>query len=166
LRALRLALMDQQDFAAIERLCQPLLDSGRADEADYNDCAWNTLFLPAPRPPGIPRARRSLEVSGAKRDRAQLHTLGTLYAADDQATEAYGVMLDALKAGGPDEPQPVDWFVFGRMAETYGLPDAALKAYARVTKPEELSGSTWVLAQERAAALGSPTRRPGHKARP
>jgi transglutaminase-like putative cysteine protease len=151
-RLLRLALVAQKDHAGLEAQCGPLLDGGRADANDHNECAWNALFLPPPRTAAIERARRGAQMARAGQSRAFLHTLATLYASEDQSAEAYGVILDAMKAGSDDAPRPEDWFVFGRMAETYGLPESAAAVYRRVTKSEDPI-STWALARERLAAL-------------
>ena len=58
----------------------------------------------------------------------------------------------------PDEvPGADDWYVFGRLAEQYGLPDVARRYYRRVSppkSPQDEPMSTHALAARRLAALG------------
>ncbi|HJW96239.1 MAG TPA: hypothetical protein VJ901_21705, partial [Thermoanaerobaculia bacterium] len=53
-----------------------------------------------------------------------------------------------------DQPDSSDWYVLGRMAENYGVREAALAAYKRVDKKENDGASVWELAQRRLAAMG------------
>ena len=52
-----------------------------------------------------------------------------------------------------DTPSPSDWYVIGRMAENYGVPEAAATAYKRVEKTPADGLSTYELAQRRLTAL-------------
>ena len=151
-RALRTALNGQGDFAGIGKLCVGLLPSGRGNANDYNECAWSTLFEDAPRETGLEWARRSVELS-KRQEAAFLHTLASLYADTDHPGEAHDVILEALQVSGDEDPSPADWFVFGRIAESYGVTDAALAAYARLGSSAESTDSTWHLAQKRMKAI-------------
>ncbi|HEV3076444.1 MAG TPA: hypothetical protein VHB47_18620, partial [Thermoanaerobaculia bacterium] len=74
-----------------------------------------------------------------------------------RTSEAYQVMTQAINAEDEAVPDEADWYVFGRMAEQYGLPEVARGLYARVEKPTGGEAfSTFQLAQARLAALGPP----------
>jgi tetratricopeptide (TPR) repeat protein len=151
-RALISALRHEGDFAGVERLCGPLLDSGRAQAGDFNNCAWAALFVDGTRDVALARARRAVELSGRK-SAASLHTQAVLHAEMGQYAEAREIILEAIAARESlEEPQPDDWYVFGRIAEGYGLPQAARAAYARVRSSPD-PDATWVLAQKRIKAL-------------
>ena len=106
-------------------------------------------------------AHRAAALSGY-RDAAALHTLAALYAERGQAAEAYRIVLQSIEARPPGggaqagAPEAADWYVFGHLAESYGLPEVARRLYGRVHpgKLEELDPlSTFRLAQARLAAL-------------
>jgi hypothetical protein len=150
-RAMRWALASLGDFAGVGRLCEGLLGSGRGNASDYNECAWATLFVDSPRERGIEWARRAAELS--KRQRwSILHTLASVYAEAERPGEAREIMLEALELDGHEDPEPADWFVFGRIAESYGLEGVAVAAYGRVTEGEGAE-STWALTQRRLTGL-------------
>ena len=93
---------------------------------------------------------------GKAQEFGSLHTLAAVYAEIGKATAAREVMIHGLDVAGQLEPEGNSWYVFGRIAEQYGLRDSALADYQRVDKPEkeeELPGSTWELARRRIAVL-------------
>jgi hypothetical protein len=88
---------------------------------------------------------------------ASLHTLASIYADMGKTAEAYQVILQSLAARSDESPSSDDWYVFGRLAEHYGLPEVARKYYKRVKAPltpAEEAMSTHALAARRLAALG------------
>ena len=79
-----------------------------------------------------------------------LHTLATVYAELGRLAEARDVLLALVANRITNDLEPHDWYVLGRIAEQYGVPDAAIEAYERVEPPEEgtpESTSTFLLAQ-------------------
>jgi tetratricopeptide (TPR) repeat protein len=84
---------------------------------------------------------------------AALHTLATLYAETGKNVEARDALFRTLDRAQREQPSSADWYVLGRMAENYGVADAALAAYKRVEEKEENGGSVWELAQKRLAVL-------------
>ncbi len=98
------------------------------------------------------------ELAGIVKKASILHTLACLYADLGRATEAREVILQAMEAGGYDEPKSHDWYVFGRIAEHYGVAEAAAQAYGKVEAPEreeDLLTSTYAMAQRRLEALAA-----------
>jgi len=85
-----------------------------------------------------------------------MHTLATVHAARGEAAEALQVLRKAVEQGSPgNRPEPHDWLVMGLIAERYGLPEEAARAYRRVTPPEQPDGlSSHELATRRLKALG------------
>jgi tetratricopeptide (TPR) repeat protein len=130
---------------------------------DLNQLAWLALVRGRPDEQAVEDAQRAAALSGY-RDAAILHTLAALYAELGRPAEAYRIIVQSIEARpaiGPSqaaEPEDADWYVFGHLAESYGLPDVARRLYARVRpgKPEEADPlSTFRLAQARLAALGT-----------
>ncbi len=141
---------------------------GKATREDYNELGWFALFGPPPLTEAtiteaIGYAQRGADLTGQP-SYPVLHTLACLYAEAGQTNEAHQTILKAMDDGNVEEPLPSDWFLFGRLAEAYGLPGAAKSCYARLPAPmpgEEDATSTYVLAQRRLRALAVPRSRSG-----
>jgi hypothetical protein len=61
-----------------------------------------------------------------------------------------------MKLDGSPEPLDADWYVFGRIAEEYGLTKDASAMYRRLERPKtdlRLAASSYALAQRRLAGL-------------
>jgi tetratricopeptide (TPR) repeat protein len=104
----------------------------------------------------VDSSQRAATLSGYG-NAAHLHTLASIYADMGKTAEAYQVILQSLAARNDDAPRSDDWYVFGRLAEHYGLPEVARKYYKRVEAPSAPEGealSTHALAARRLAALG------------
>jgi transglutaminase-like putative cysteine protease len=151
--------------------------SGRERAADLNELAWLALVRGRSDDQAVEDAQRAAELSGY-RDAAALHTLAALYAERGRAAESYRIVVQAIEArpveaAGAAAPAAADWYVFGQLAETYGLPEEARRLYARVRpgKLDEIDPlSAWRLAQARLAALGAVKEaaaagKPGHGGR-
>ena len=87
-----------------------------------------------------------------------LHTLACIYAFQDKTTEARDLLLKAMNAANQAVPSTEIWFALGMIYQQYGLNDAATEAFSKVEKPDDpvLGVSTYVLAQQRLAALRTP----------
>jgi tetratricopeptide (TPR) repeat protein len=146
----RLALGDPQGARSAFRR---LIDAGKASPGVYNNAAWLELFFEPPAPEALEWARKA---AGAERalDAAALNTLAAVQATVGQPTDARATFLRSLEAGGGGAPGPADWFVFGRIAEAYGLPEVARAAYARVRPEPEDPTAPNLLARRRLVALG------------
>ncbi|HVT60598.1 MAG TPA: DUF3857 domain-containing protein [Thermoanaerobaculia bacterium] len=184
-RVLARAAVRRGDLERAGQLLAALAESGRASAGDLNQLAWIALSRGRADERAIEYAQRAAALSGYQ-DAAALHTLASLYAERGQTAEAYRVVLQAVAAEpeGESAPSPApsippaqaprppalsadDWYVFGRLAESYGLPEVARRLYARVAPPPPSDDagalSTFHLAQERMRAMGasSGTLRPG-----
>jgi hypothetical protein len=159
LRALTTVAMRKGDFDQVFHLRERLTRAGGAEAGDLNNFAWAALVSGRVEDADLESARRGATLSGYK-SYPGLHTLAALYAETGRTAEAYRVILQAIKLRG-DLPQSSDWFVFGRLAEQYGLAAEARGYYERVTPgPRETenpdASSTYRLARRRLAALPSP----------
>ncbi|BDG04131.1 DUF3857 domain-containing protein [Anaeromyxobacter oryzae] len=156
------------DVPAAARIWRRAIDAGRATPVIYNNAAWLELYRPEPAKEMLEWARRA--TSGERdRNHAGLNTLAAILASLGRAGEARQVLLESLDADGGAAPGPSDWFVFGRIAEGFGLLDVARDAYARVAPEPEDPTSAEVLAKRRLAALGpapAPAVPPGPAAAP
>jgi tetratricopeptide (TPR) repeat protein len=158
LAALALAAQGRGDYDTTEQLLRRLAENGKATPAQLNQLAWLLLVRGRAGDEAIELAQRANSQSGYKSYPA-LHTLASLYAEVGKTAEAYKVILQALEAKDNGAPSASDWYVLGRLAEQYGLPDTARRLYARVGAPAEGEGeplSSHHLAQLRLAALGVP----------
>jgi hypothetical protein len=156
--ALALAAQGRGDYDTAERLLSGLAESGKGTAADLNQLAWLLLVRGRAGDDVIELSQRANSLSSYASHPA-LHTLAALYAEVGKTAEAYKVIVQALEASDSGAPSGEDWYVFGRLAEQYGLPDVARRLYARVSSPREGEAeaiSSHHLAQERLAALGAP----------
>jgi tetratricopeptide (TPR) repeat protein len=152
-----LASADEEkgDFDGAERRLRPLVTAAGASAQELNDLAWLLLLRGRADEQALELAQRATQKPDGK-THGVLHTLGALLAERDRPNEAYQVMVQALNAKSDPVPEAVDWYVFGRMAEQYGLPEEARSLYARVDRPaaHELV-STFHLARARLAAISA-----------
>lgn len=124
----------------------------------FNARAWLALFDGHPTDDALADARRAVILT--KREVPEvLHTLAVLEAEAGHLREAHETFLELQGFRKHDEPEHIDWYIVGRIAEGYGLPDIAAAAYRRVkpadsSSTEPASVSTYQLAQRRLRALG------------
>ncbi len=146
----------KRDFESAEQKLVHLVDAGRATATDYNSLAWLALVQGRVDDQAIERAQRAATLSQYT-DYGSLHTLASLYAETGRTAEAYRILLQALETQADEEPGSSDWYVLGRLAEHYGLPDVARRCYDKVQAPgprENGATSTHALARRRLEALG------------
>jgi tetratricopeptide (TPR) repeat protein len=144
-------LLELGDLEAAARVYRRAIDAGRAPAGLYNNAAWLELF----RTPGKDALEWARRAAGAERgrDHATQNTLAAVYAAVGRPAEAREVFLKSLEAAGREALGPSDWFVFGRIAEAWGILDAARAAYARVEPEPNDPTSAHLLTQRRLAAM-------------
>ena len=148
-----IALKDGDGDRCIE-IEKKIISEGSPSPTDWNNAAWASLVGNHVTPETIEFAQKGVYATQSMSFNS-LHTLAALYAEVGKTTEAREVILQGMDVGGQEEPEGNSWYVFGRIAEQYGIDEAALIAYRRVEKPEHDYGpdSTWALAQRRIALL-------------
>ncbi len=144
------------DLDGAARAYKRLIAAGKAPPLVYNNAAWLSLFSEPVGKDALDWARRAVDQEPGH-NYASLNTLAAAYAALGKPAEAREIFLRSIDGGrtlrGPD------WFVFGRIAEAWGLDHTARAAYARV-EPEKDDGdddptSPFHLARRRLEMLGS-----------
>ncbi|MFL6193018.1 MAG: DUF3857 domain-containing protein [Thermoanaerobaculia bacterium] len=162
LRVLAGADIHARDLEKAEQRYLQLTRAGKADAGDFNQLAWMLLEHGRVDEATIDYGQRAASLSNYG-VAAHLHTLAAIYAETGKAAEAYRVILQSLAARPDEAPSADDWYIFGRLAESYGLPDVARKYYKRIPPPPSPEAellSTHALAARRLAALGE-ARKPG-----
>ncbi|HEV7489110.1 MAG TPA: DUF3857 domain-containing protein [Thermoanaerobaculia bacterium] len=152
LRALSSNAAKAHDYATAAKYAEELVDELSPTQNDYNNAAWFELFA-GNVTHAMENARRAT-AEESQTSAAALHTLATLYAETGKNIEARDALLRTLDKSRRDQPDSSDWYVLGRMAENYGVREAALAAYKRVDKKENDGASVWELAQRRLAVMG------------
>ncbi len=151
------ALLQLGDLDGALAVYRDLEESGRAEQGDYNQLAWFALAEGQADERTLGWAQRAAELGGYK-SYASMHTLASAYADLGRPADAYRVILQTIELRPGHVPDGPDWYVFGRLAELYGLPDAARRYYGKIDKPEDddrSAVSTWAFAQRRLKALGA-----------
>jgi predicted Zn-dependent protease len=143
------------DLGQAEVHLRQIIKSGKATANEYNDLAWLLLEQGRMDDEALDLGQRAATLSeyGAP----YLHTLASLYVEKGRTAESYRILVQAIDARGNGTADPDDWYVFGRLAEQYGLPDVARKYYKRVSPPKSPAHepmSTHSLALRRLATLG------------
>lgn len=152
LRALSTNAAKARDYAAAAKYAEQIVDELSPTQNDYNNAAWFELFVGNVNH-AMENARRAT-AEESQTSPAALHTLATLYAETGKNIEARDALLRTLDKSRRETPDSSDWYVLGRMAENYGVREAALAAYKRVDKKEADGASVWELAQKRLKAMG------------
>jgi tetratricopeptide (TPR) repeat protein len=145
LRALSQNAAARFDFAAAERYAQRVVDL-TPERGDYNNAAWYGL-LAGNLEHAMENAHKA--TAGDRAASASLHTLAAVYAETGKTLEAREALLSSMDQRQHDQPQDEDWYVLGRIAESYGVRDAALAAYKHVAKNETPQGDIWRLTSRR-----------------
>ena len=145
-----------RDLDQAEARLRQIVKSGKATASNYNELAWLLLERGRVDDEALDFGQRAATLSDYTQSPA-LHTLACLYAEKGRTAEAYRIIVQAIGAKPDETPGADDWYVFGRLAEQYGLPDVARKYYRKVTPPKSLDAepmSTHALAARRLGALG------------
>ena len=151
LRFRALVATAQEDYTSTRSLYERIMETGQATSEDYNNMAWNDLFLEVD-DDSLDLAQRAVRMSQRQAPHS-LHTLATVQVELGRAFEARQVLLESLELGD-GEPGSADWYVLGRLAESYGLTETARQAYGRVVADEPVEGgSVRILADRRLGLL-------------
>ena len=126
---LPMALAGGGDLDAAVAAARALLETRTADAEILNNLAWMSTFLhPLPQW-ARDIAERAVTVSG--NGGAALHTLAMVYAAQGEPELAWGAITQRILQNHQQRAEPVDWVVFGRIAQEYGLIADARMFYER-----------------------------------
>ncbi len=143
------------DLDQAARTFRLAIDDGKAPPPLYNNAAWLELFREPVGPLALDWARRAVD-QGREHDDASLNTLAAAYAAFGKPAEAREIFLRSIEGGRPLTSS--DWYVFGRIAEAWGIEDAARASYRRTEPRTEDGGddptSAHLLARRRLEQLG------------
>lgn len=132
-----------------------LAESGEAEAQDYNGLAWSDLLAGSVTKATDAAIEKAMLLSNGTEHHI-LHTLAAIQAEEGKPNEARATLLQRMEFAGSEEPNDDDWYVFGRIAEQYGLPDAAKAMYARVAPPKNeaiIRLTSYALTQRRLGAL-------------
>jgi Flp pilus assembly protein TadD len=156
-RAFIYTAVAKEDYARAHELGRQLVEAEKAEGSDLNGVAWNSLFTGKASADDLEAATKSVQASQSN-NASSLHTLGCVYAELGKTKEAREILIQAMDQLNLDEPDSNYWYGFGRIAEQYGETKVATDYYKRVKnpdKPAQVAGSSYRLAQNRLAAMGS-----------
>lgn len=145
LRALVLNATNAHDYAAADQYALQVLNETNPERDDYDRAAWCGI-LTGNLERALENARFATsdgKPNDAKPDSdnsPSFRTLAVVFAESGKALEARQALLTSIDQRTSDRPTPDDYYVLGRIAETYGVRDAAIAAYKRVQEkgtPEE-----------------------------
>lgn len=142
------------------QLAEKIVEQGKTTTSLYNSLSWMELFDGKVTEKGLEYAHKGRMLS-KDGDAPLLHTVAAVYAEVGKTTEARELIMKAMDRWQLEEPNPTCWYVFGRIAEQYGLLDEAVAAYQRVKKPDyawQISGSSYQLAERRLAVIAASKR--------
>jgi len=156
--ALRTAAIGMLTVGANERaaaILATLTGSGRAEAKDYNLVAWSHLMNGSVTEATSAAIQQAMLLSKSE-EPGILHTQAAIQAESGKPGQARVTILQRMDLEGSDQPDDDDWYVFGRIAEQYGLPDVAKVMYAKVARPKDenmIRMSSYALVQRRLDVL-------------
>jgi tetratricopeptide (TPR) repeat protein/transglutaminase-like putative cysteine protease len=145
------------DLAKAQEYRRRIVEAGKATAHTYNELAWNTLFLGKVDEAAVEDALKANTLTSYG-NANYVHTLATLYAELGKGQEARQLLLKSLELHGTSSLQSHDWYVVGRIAESYGLMEEARAAYQRAKSPKPNVNSVDSLATTRLKVLEKASR--------
>ncbi len=118
------------DFEGAAREAEELLSLPRSNAIDLNNAAWHRMVAGMLDEKTLSLAQRAVDGT-AGLEASALNTLGTVYAEVGRPAEARAVVNRAMDLAESGEPDPSDWYVVGRLLESFGLIDDARDAYRK-----------------------------------
>jgi tetratricopeptide (TPR) repeat protein len=140
------------DLTKAQEYRRRIVEAGKATAHTYNELAWNTLFLGKVDEAAMEDALKANTLTSYG-NASYVHTLATIYAELGKGQEARLLLLKSLELQGASALESYDWYVVGRIAESYGLLEEARAAYAKVRSPKPDANSVDSLAVSRLKAL-------------
>lgn len=114
-------------------MLQKLVANERSTPGDMNQYGWNAALGGMVTPELIETVQRV--ANNNSQNTPLIHTLAMMYAEAGRGREARSVAAQAIAGWGLAEPNSEIWLVYGRIAQSYGLNDAARSAYGKVEQP-------------------------------
>jgi len=149
LRFMLLSAHERRDVdEALKRFAR-LEEAGRTESLDLNNHAWFLLEVGRAQE-ALALAERAVQEGGGP---PALHTLASVQADLGRPRDARDTIIRKLELFGGGEPEPVDAFVFGRIAEYLGEVDLAASAYDRSVAGAKESRSFSRMVKERVKGL-------------
>jgi tetratricopeptide (TPR) repeat protein len=145
------------DLAKAQEYRRRIVEAGKATAHTYNELAWNTLFLGKVDEAAVEDALKANTLTSYG-NASYVHTLATIYAELGKGQEARQLLLKSLELDGTSALQSHDWYVVGRIAESYGLMEEARAAYQRAKSPKPNVNSVDSLATTRLKVLEKASR--------
>ena len=130
----------QSEFVQARTALRKLIDGGKEDSRILNSYSWLALFVNNVTGEDVNAAQQASSLPNGH-NFGVLHTLACLYAETGKTKEAREQLLAAMDAGGLDQPNSEIWYGFGRIAEDYGVVEAARADYERMksdSEPEQM----------------------------
>jgi len=134
-----------------------IVEMGKPTVNDYNMLSWLELFDGNITQKGLEHGQQG-NLQSRSENAPLLHTLASVYAETGKIAEAREMILKAMDQWNLDEPNSTSWYVFGRIAEQYGMIEDAAAAYKKVERPDhewQIPNSTYQLAERRLSAIAA-----------
>ena len=155
LNTLGIAAGRRGEFDAAEKHWQRLKSLDKASPDVLSRLAWCALRHD-PIPDWVLEDALKANKQTQYTDPFLLYSLAAVYAELGRTGEAHKTLLKCIEERSAGSPDSEDWYVLGRIAEQYSLPDIAVAAYRKVGEakmPSALAPHT--RAQRRLKALGN-----------
>jgi transglutaminase-like putative cysteine protease len=131
-----------------------VIATGHAEESDYNQSAWYSLFTDKPDYAALDGRQIAQRLMGASS--ASVHTLACVLADSGRFLEAQEAFRKYLSAERTERDPSSAWLAFGIYAERFGMADAAAEAFGKTRLEEDLNKgiSSWDLAMLHLKRMG------------
>ena len=125
------------DFEDADKICKVLLEDSPEDWGMNNHWAWRELFKENPSlEKAVVQGEKAVQKSGGAFE--SLHTLASIRASQGKNREVLQLLMRSVETRSRRAIHHSDWYVLGRMAEEYELPDVAIDCYKRVERGNSL----------------------------
>ena len=152
-RQLAAVLVAKGAFDDARQVSEEIAKSPEANAEDLNTAAWFALIAGKADEASAEQALQGVNASSRK-EYGVLHTLAAVYAETSKLDEARSVLMEAIDLEPDQTPGPEDWYVIGRLLESYDLIADAKAAYKKAEREKPSPGSSTFLARQRLEKLG------------
>lgn len=158
--ALRVAALNAMIFGDSDRstaINKQIVASGRAEAGDYNQIAWADLMAGKATADSLEAANKGMLLSN-NQSTGIMHTVAAVQAELGKEGDARAMLLQRMKTENAEEPDDEELYVFGRIAEQYGLEAEAAGLYRKLSRPKDelaIPVTSYALAQRRLKAMNA-----------